>query len=267
MANTVVFIPGAFAGSWCFADLVPAFAARGFACHTPDLRYHVPGPQLPPDPRLAGTRIADYTADMAEYIRGLPEKPVIVGHPMGGLIAQQLAARGLARALVLLAPAAPWGVLPATATDRAVATGLMMAWPFADKALQPSFEVARNDSLASLAPDAQARVFGQFSAESGQALFELFFWMFDGRCTTAVDTAKVDVPVLVIAGSDDKVISSATGRNVAQLYAGRSTFHELPGRGHFLVLEPGSAEVAQRCVDWLAQLDGAAVAPVRPGAL
>ena len=55
-------------------------------------------------------------------------------------------------------------------------------------------------------------MFDQFSAESGRALFELFFWMFDKRRTTAVDTAKVTCPVLVVSGSDDKVVSAVTGR-------------------------------------------------------
>ncbi len=132
---------------------------------------------------------------MAAFVARLPEPPVIVGHSMGGLIAQQLAAQGLARALVLLAPGAPWGVLPSTEDEMTLAKGLMMASPFWDKALNPSFEVAKGDSLASLDPAAQRRIFEMFSPESGLALFELFFWMFDMQRTTAVETGKVTCPV------------------------------------------------------------------------
>jgi pimeloyl-ACP methyl ester carboxylesterase len=252
MTKTVLLIHGAFCGGWCFQDFVPALTARGFQCLAPDLPFHVSGPTRDPDPRLAAMSIADYTRAMAELAAGLPEPPVIIGHSTGAIIGQQLAAMGRARALVLLAPGAPWGILPSTDEERALAMGLMQASPFWDKALKPSFEVARGDSLASLSPDAQQRVFDQFSAESGRALFELFFWMFDKRRATAVETAKVACPVLVISGSDDKVISPATARKVAEQYPG-ATFSEALGRGHFLVMEDGAKGLAERCAEWIAQ--------------
>jgi non-heme chloroperoxidase len=250
MAKPIVLIHGAFCGGWCFADFVPVLAARGFTCHAPDLRFHVSGPAREPDPRLAHTSIADYTRDMAELVASLPEPPVIIGHSMGGIIGLQLAAKGLARSLVLIASGAPWGILPSTDDELALATGLMQASPFWDRALNPSFEVARQDSLASLSPEAQRRVFDQFSPESGRALFELFFWMFDKRRTTEVDTGKVTCPVLVVSGSEDKVVSATTGRKIAQLYPG-ATFHEAPGRGHFLIMEEGASELARRCAGWI----------------
>jgi len=250
MAKTVVLIHGAFCGGWCFADFVPVLSARGFTCHAPDLRLHVSGPARDPDPRLAHTSVADYTRDMAELISSLPEPPVIIGHSMGGVIGQQLAAKGLARSLVLLASGAPWGILPSTDDELALATGLMQASAFWDRALNPSFEVARQDSLASLSDEAQRRVFDQFSPESGRALFELFFWMFDKERTTEVDAAKVICPILVVSGSHDKVISATTGRKIAQLYPG-ATFQEAAGRGHFLIMEEGSKQLAERCADWI----------------
>src|SRR5665647_19083 len=114
MTKTVLMIHGAFCGGWCFEDFVPVLSSRGWSCITPDLSFHVSGPTREPDPQLATTGIADYTRDMAALVKSLPEPPVIIGHSMGGIIAQQLAAKGLARAVVLLASGAPWGVLPTT---------------------------------------------------------------------------------------------------------------------------------------------------------
>jgi pimeloyl-ACP methyl ester carboxylesterase len=252
MTGTVVSIHGAFAGGWCFEQFADVFSAGGWTCHAPDLRFHGDGPVANPDPRLATTSIADYTADMAAFVAGLDEKPILVGHSMGGVIAQKLAAQGLARALVLLASGAPWGILPTSDAELSLATGLMSAGAFWTRSLQPVFEVAVNDSLASLDPASQRRVFDRLGAESGRALFELFFWMFDRERTTAVEAERVTCPVLVIAGSDDRVISLATGRRIAQLYGDRATFHEAAGHGHFLLLEPGSQPLARRCADWMA---------------
>lgn len=253
MTRTIVMIHGAFAGGWCFENFAAVLGAGGWTCHAPDLRFHVSGPTREPDPRLAGTSVADYTSDMTRFIEGLGEKPVIIGHSMGGIIAQQLAAKGLAAAVVLIASGAPWGMLPTTDDELAVATGLMSAGPFWTRALQPKFKYAAKDSLAGLDPQAQRRVFDKLSAESGRALFELFFWMFDGRRTTLIDTANVTCPALVISGSHDKVVSAATGRQIAQLYPGRATYHEAAGHGHFLLLEDGSERLAQRCADWIAE--------------
>jgi len=253
MAKHIVLIHGAFCGGWCFADIMPVFAERGFSCEAPDLPFHAPGPKRKPAPELARQSIADYTRDMAEFVKRLPEPPVIVGHSMGGLIGQQLAAQGLASALVLFAPAPPWGVLPSTETEMNLAKGLMQASPFWDKALNPSFEVAKGDSLASLDLQAQKRIFDMFSPESGRALFELFFWMFDRRRAIAVDEASVTCPVLVVAGAEDKVISPITCRKVAALY-GNATFEEAAGRGHFLIMEPGAVQLAAHCADWLAKV-------------
>src|SRR5690606_39245202 len=149
------------------------------------------------------------------------------------------------------APAAPWGVLPSTPGEMNLAKGLMQASPFWNKALNPSFEVAKSDSLASLDADDQRRIFDLFSPESGRALFELLFWMFDAERATTVNVAQVTCPVLVITGSDDKVIAPAAGRKVAALYA-NATFEEAAGRGHFLVMEPGAGALAVRCAEWLA---------------
>jgi len=253
MAKHVVLIHGAFCGGWCFADIMPVLAARGWSCEAPDLPFHAPGPSRVPAPELAKQSVADYTRDMAEFVRRLPEPPVIVGHSMGGLIAQQLAAQGLARAIILFASVSPWGVLPSTEAEINLAKGLMRAAPFWNKSLNPSFEVAKGDSLAGLDPQAQRRVFDMFGSESGLALFELFFWMFDAQRATAVDVESVTCPVLVVSGSDDRVISPVTGRKIAGLYA-NATFEEAAGRGHFLIMEDGAAKLGAQCADWLARV-------------
>ena len=54
--------------------------------------------------------IMDYVEQAKTEIEKLNSRPIIIGHSMGGLIAQKLAEMGLARKLVFLAPAAPKGI-------------------------------------------------------------------------------------------------------------------------------------------------------------
>jgi pimeloyl-ACP methyl ester carboxylesterase len=67
---------------------------------------------------LAETSLLDYAKDLEIEIDKLPEKPITMGHSMGGLLAQILASRGCAKSVVLITPAAPawifsirWSVL------------------------------------------------------------------------------------------------------------------------------------------------------------
>lgn len=255
MSKTVVLIHGACAGGWCFDAFADELRRRGWTCHAPDLRYHgAPNPN--PEAKLAETSLADYTHDMSYFVERLGTQPLVIGHSMGGLIAQKLAERGLARGLVLLSSCAPWGVLPATDAERELARNLMGAGRLWTQTLQPSFEYARQDSLASLDAETQRAVFDKLGPESGRAMFELFFWMFDDTRASAVEAARVRCPVLVVAGSDDKIVSAATGRKIAQLYGRLGMFHEVKGRGHMLPVEPGVPELAGMCADWMADVLG-----------
>jgi pimeloyl-ACP methyl ester carboxylesterase len=254
MTNTVVLIHGASVGGWCLEGFARVLGERGWRCHVPDLRFHGDGPVAEPDPRLADIGIRDFTDDMARFVAGLDENPVILGHSMGALIAQQLAAQGPARALILLSPVAPHGILPSTDTELLFATQLMAAGPFWTMTLQPVFEIAEATSLNRLDPAALRPIFERFGPESGRALFELFFWMFDKRRATAVTNEAVTCPVLVMAGSDDRIVSLPTGRRIAALYGDRATFVEARGHAHFLPMEPGWERLAEQTAEWLAGL-------------
>ena len=105
----VVMIHGAFCGPWSLDGLKRRFKEAGYAVTTPCLRFH---DQKPPPAALGTTGLGEFAADLEDEIQALGTAPILVGHSMGGLLAQQLAARMQTRALVLLAPSAPWGTPP-----------------------------------------------------------------------------------------------------------------------------------------------------------
>ena len=107
MSQTIVMIHGMFGGSWCWDNYRGFFERKGYRCLTPALRYHDVDPKDEPHPGLGTVSLLDYADDLGRAIRSLGEKPVIIGHSMGGLITQILGSRGLGRSLVLLTSAAP----------------------------------------------------------------------------------------------------------------------------------------------------------------
>jgi pimeloyl-ACP methyl ester carboxylesterase len=254
MENAVVLIHGAFAGPWCLENFRSYFQGRGWTCHAPALRYHDADPKSEPDPALAGTSIEDYTSDMAAFVEAMGAAPIIVGHAVGGIVAQKLAAKGLARAIVLLNPNVPWGILPSTDDERAVAKGLMQAGAFWNTAMRVQFDLIAPYAFNKLDPATQHAVFDRLGPESGTVMFEMFFWMFDDRQAIRVDFEKVRCPVLVVSGAEDRAVPPVTARKIADRYGPNATFHEAQDHAHFLFLEPGWEQVAQYCADWMSKV-------------
>jgi non-heme chloroperoxidase len=52
-----------------------------------------------------GVGIADYLNELEAVLKIAGPQAVLLGHSMGAVLAQQLAAKGLARAIVLVSPA------------------------------------------------------------------------------------------------------------------------------------------------------------------
>ena len=249
MSKDIVMLHGANAGGWCFDRFRAVFEGEGFTCHAPDLIGHGKDKGNAAEV-LKGVGIADYRAEMAAFVGGFASPPVLLGHSMGAVIAQLLAAQGMASALVLAAPAPRARIVPQTASEKELGRNLMAAGDFWTKVLDPIFELAKLYTLNRLPEAEQRAVFDKFGPESGRALFELFFWMFEETGATLVDTASVRCPVLCLSGTDDRIVSLETARETAKAYPGAPLW-ELEGHGHMFLLEPGAEEVARRLAEWL----------------
>lgn len=248
MAKDIVMIHGANEGAWCFDTFKTVFEGLGWTCHAPDLIGH--GTRAANAAKtLIGVGMADYRAELEALLRTLPPQPVVLGHSMGGVLAQQLAAEGLASALILIAPAPRAGILPPTDAEKQLDQDLIGLGAFWKTVINPDFDLARVYTLNRVSQAEQRAVFDKFGPESGRAFFEMFFWMFDQRGATVVDTGAVKCPVLCMVGVDDKIVSPQTARETAAAYSG-ATFWELEGHGHMLVLEAGAGDIARRIADW-----------------
>ncbi|MET0285170.1 MAG: alpha/beta fold hydrolase, partial [Polyangiales bacterium] len=108
MATGVVFIHGMWSQRGVWDRWLPAFAERGYVCDAVTLPAHHAGAH---DAELAGVGFED-CVDAAARACARFAHPILIGHSMGGLIAQKLATRLTPRAVVLLNSAAPRAVFP-----------------------------------------------------------------------------------------------------------------------------------------------------------
>ncbi|MCH9654065.1 MAG: alpha/beta hydrolase [Planctomycetes bacterium] len=227
------------------------FEQKNYRCYNPTFRYHDKPRSDETAARLAGTSITDYVEDIIEFVETLDTAPILVGHSLGGLIAQKVAATGRARAIVLLNGSVNWGILPTTDQERALGKMFMSAGAFWEGTLLPDFETMAQFGLNKLDPTEQHRVFDLLVPESGRVMFELFFWMFDENQTTKIDYEGVACPVLMVSGSDDLAIPPSTARLIAERHGSLTTFHEAEGFGHYLTLEPEWKKIAKVCENWI----------------
>lgn len=247
----VVMIHGAFVGPWAMEGFAGKFRDAGYAVHTPCLRYH---DKAKPPAELGHTSLADYAADLDAVLEELEAPAILVGHSMGGLLAQMLAARRDVQALVLLAPSAPWGVPPSSLMEIATAQAMLLNVGFWNSVLKPDQHVANHYSLDRMPPDKRAAIFARFVPESGRASFEIMHWGLDMARASEVDARKVECPLLVIAGSEDRINTPGTVERIAALYKDRAAYEKFTGMSHWLVGEPGWEKVAARALAWLGEI-------------
>ena len=224
------------------------FEGAGYPVTAPCLRFH---DQSPPPAALGTTGLADYAADLEEEIKHMTAPPILVGHSMGGLLALQLASRVAVRALILLAPSAPWGTPPTTLFEIGAAQAMHLQPGYWNMVLEPNRDVALAHSLDKLPRHMRDDVLDRLVPESGRATFEIMSWGLDLSHASEVDADAVSAPLLFLTGSEDRINPPSTVARIAALYQDRATAEVLDGMGHWLIGEPGWEKLAERALEWL----------------
>jgi len=254
MPEVIFMIHGMWGGPWHWENYKSVLEREGYRCITTTLRFHDADPKAAPDPRLGTTSLLDYAGDLQQEIDRLGAKPIIIGHSMGGLLAQILGGRGLAKALVLLTPASPAGILAFTPSVIKSFWSVQTTWGFWRKPMRQTFDEAVYSMMHLLPPSERKEAYDKFVYESGRAACEIGYWFFDAKKACRVDESKVTCPVLVVAGAEDRITPASVVRKVAKKYEGVSTYKEFEDHAHWVLGEPGWQEVAGYVKDWLDQV-------------
>jgi pimeloyl-ACP methyl ester carboxylesterase len=254
MAETLFMIHGMMVGAWCWDQYKTFFTEKGYQCITPDLRYHNVSPTDLPDSRLGKMCLLDYVEDLKKEILKLDRPPIIMGHSMGGLLAQILGARGLAKALILLTPASPYGINGLKPCVIKTFWSAQKKFGFWRKPFRLTFNEVSNSMLQFLPLEEKKNLYNKLVFESGKAASQIGFWRFDKKRTSHVDESKITVPVLVISGSHDKACPASVVKNIAAKYAPVSTYREFKDHSHWVIGEPNWQDITNYIAEWLMNL-------------
>jgi pimeloyl-ACP methyl ester carboxylesterase len=245
----LLFVHGAWHGAWCWEEhFLDFFADEGYRSLAVSLRGHGKSP-APGSVRLCS--IADFVDDVASVADGLPERPVVVGHSLGGFVVQKYLESHDARAAVLLASAPPAGITrfflrrfkryPWT-TARTLTVGKSL------RSLGGTPELTRETFFSQLTPEADVLRYTALLGEEYVAKFVLdMLWLNLPRPNL------VGAPLLVLGAEDDIVFTQREVRATAAAYDTEAEF--FPKMGHDMMLEPEWCAVAERIHAWLETCD------------
>jgi pimeloyl-ACP methyl ester carboxylesterase len=253
VARAIVMIHGMGCTGKVWETYAGFFESRGWRVITPTLRHHDIGPDDPPPAALGATSLLDYAADLEAEIRALDETPVLMGHSMGGLLTQMLAARGVARAAVLITPAAPAGVMAVKASVIRIFARQILTWGFWRKPGKFNWAEMRYGIFNRLPEDEARALFANAVWESGRAASEIAFWLLDPRRAARVESSRVTCPVLTLGATHDRITPASVVRQVTKRYP-HGAYKELPEHGHWVLSGPGWETVAGFAADWLDEL-------------
>ena len=242
------FIHGMWSTPATFVRLRARLEGLGYRTHAPALPYHDRDASLPPPPELGVLTVEDYARFLVAEIARLGEPPVIIGHSMGGMLAQIVAARVAHAGLVLLSTAA-------TATTPAIGIGplrtvgkvlLDWGWWREPTLIEPEPALW---GIYNGVPDAVARAeVAALVWDSGRVMAEMLLPNLSKTGATKVDYARLDKPALVIVGCEDRITLPQISRSTARKLRGQVDYHEIPGASHWLFW----GETETRVGDWLA---------------
>jgi pimeloyl-ACP methyl ester carboxylesterase len=258
-ATPVVFIHGLWLLPSSWANWAEFFEKAGYAPLTPDWPDDpetVEQARANPDVLAKKTlkQIADHTA---EVIAGLNEKPAVMGHSTGGLLAQLIADRGLSAATVAIDPGPFRGVLPLPVSTLKVSAPVITNPLNRGRAVTLSFDQFRYGWTNAIQSDDEAkRLYDEFHvAGSAVALMQMANANLNPWTEAKLDTKNPDRgPLLIIDGEKDHTVPWAIA-NASYKRQKRNEavteIKQMPNRGHSLTIDSGWQEVAQTALDFV----------------
>ncbi|HUR41902.1 MAG TPA: alpha/beta hydrolase [Verrucomicrobiae bacterium] len=250
MARPIVFIHGMWCTGANFSRLVEILKARGHACYAPSLPAHEVGVE---HPEVGTQSVADYLAFLEDYVRrqGFAEPPILIGHSMGGLLAQQLAARINPFALVLLTTAAPSGTFGLRLSNVWSFTPVALRWGWWRRPQKLSYRGYVNRAYNGVPVEKHRKLYEGMVEESGRVVLEIAFWFLAGGKATRVDASAIRCPVYIVSSGEDRLTPASVIRRLAAKHYPHASLRHWPHRGHWVLDDADTDEMTAEIANWL----------------
>jgi pimeloyl-ACP methyl ester carboxylesterase len=251
MKKTIVFIHGMFQNPESWDKWINHFNQKGYECIAPAWPLHDGSPvdlRDNPPAGLGDLHLQPIVDHFEKIVSALPEKPILIGHSVGGLIVQLLVQKGLAEMGVPIDSVAPnamlaldWGFMKNSA---------LITNPF--KGNEPFYmdlESFQSSFCNTMPPEETQIAHNETATHDSRNVLR--------DCMGEAGELDLDlphVPLLFIGGEADEIIPYDLNQKNADAYTDEisiTDFKAFPNRGHFICGQTGWEEVADYIGNWL----------------
>lgn len=255
-SKTVVFVTGAFVTHNGWNTWKNYFESKGYTTYNPswpfkegnpaDLRALHPANNV----KLAKLTLAEVIDHYASFVKSLPEKPIIIGHSLGGLITQILINRGLGAAGIAIHPFPPLGVIPYELSFIKSAPKVLGLFTSTKKTHLMSFSDWQYAFTNGMPLDEQQKAYAENVIPESKTVAR-------GALTSVakIDFSKSHAPLLITSGDKDHILpASLNFRNFKRYKQDNGSiteYKEFKNRNHFVLGQESWKEDADYILTWL----------------
>ncbi|PWT99934.1 MAG: alpha/beta hydrolase [Bacteroidetes bacterium] len=262
--KTIVFVTGAFVGNNCWDEWKIYFEKRGYKTIAEPWPYknesvaelrkkHPLGNE-----GLTKLRLIEVVDHYANIVKSLPEKPIVIGHSIGGLVTQIIVNRDLAAVGVAIHPVPPQGIIPTELSFYKAGGKALGLFTSLKKTYLMSFKDWQYAFVNGMPLEQQKASYEQFTIPESKRVTR------GGLTSQAkVDFKKAHAPLLILSGSTDNIIPAHLNLRNFRKYAKREDsvleYVERPDRNHFVLGQPGWEGDAELVLQWVEKQFGSTI--------
>ncbi|HEU5078251.1 MAG TPA: alpha/beta hydrolase [Opitutaceae bacterium] len=254
MKPSIIFIHGMFLNPKSWRDWRQYFEAQGYRTSAPAWPLHDGDPfdlrnNIPMD--LGKLTLEEVVQEFANIAARESERPILIGHSLGGLIVQRLVDQDLACAGVCISSVAPNGMMSAD-------------WHLLKNTMSITNPL-KGDRPYIMTEEGFYQNFGNSMSREESNLAYTEFAVHESRNVLRdtlgkagrIDVSLPHVPLLFIAGDQDHIIPDKLNKKNAEAYTDTNSIVEFKlfsGRSHFIYDEENWQEIANYTNDWLSRV-------------
>lgn len=256
-SKQIVFVTGAFVGNNCWDEWRDYFEQKGYQTIAPPWPHKDASPaelrsRRPNDVALAKLTLRELVDHYAAIVKSFPEKPIVIGHSLGGLITQIITNRDLPAAGIAIHPVPTLGVFPYEFSFLKAGWRSLGLFTSLRKTYLMSFKTWQYAFVNGMPLAEQRATYEKLIVPESKTVAR-------GGLTSAasVDYKKEHPPLLITSGSEDTITPAHLNiRNYKKYRKNNSIldYKEFAGRNHFVLGQPTWKEDADYILDWISRL-------------